>query len=152
MVLLECDLLALECGASTTATTPTAVTESTTSTTTSAEAAASTAVSEATAASTATSATAEATTAAATTTTVVWSAAGIVQTDSTALKVGTLKLLDSFLGVLDGVEGNVTETLESSGFPDGELAWLKYYIHIGHNLLLGRQAKALDLGNLREET
>lgn len=122
MVLLECDLLALECGASTTATTPTAVSESTASTTTSAEAATSTTVSEATAASTATSATAETTTAAAATATVIWSAAGIVQTDSTALKVGTLELLDRLLGVLNRVEGDVTETLESSGFPKRELA------------------------------
>jgi len=124
-VLLECDLLALEGGASTAATTATAVTESTASTTTSAEAATSAAVTEATTASTAASTSAEASTstaaAAAATTAVVWSAAGIVQADSTAVKVCTLELLDRLLGVLNGVEGDVTETLESSGLPKKDL-------------------------------
>lgn len=123
IVLLERDLLALEAGAAaTTATTATAVTESTTSTTTATEAATSTTVSEATAAPTATSTTAEPTTTATAATAVVWSAAGKVQADSTTLKVYTLELFDSLLGILDGVEGDVTETLEPSGFPKEELA------------------------------
>lgn len=118
IVLLERDLLALEAAAASTATT-----ESTASATTATEAATSTAVSEATAASTATTTAAESTTAAATSaTTVVWSAAGKVQTNSTALKVSTLELFDNLLGVLNGVEGDVTETFEPSGFPKAELA------------------------------
>lgn len=154
MFLLERDLLALEGAASTTATTTTAVTESTTSTTTSTEAATSAAVSEATAASTATStAAAESTTTAATATTaIVWSAAGKVQANSTTLEVCTLELFDNLLGILDGVEGDVTETLETSGFPEGELAWHKNRMHRRHNLLLCGQAKALDLRNLGEES
>lgn len=148
MVLLERDLLALEAAAASTTTT-----EPTTSATTAAEAATAAAVSKATAASTATStAAAETTTAATTSTTaVVWSAAGKVQANSTALKVCTLELFNNLLGILNRVEGDVTETLEASGFPGGELAWHKHCIHRGHDLLLSGQAKALDLRNLGEE-
>lgn len=119
MVLLERDLLALEAAAASTTTT-----EPTTSATTATEAATAAAVSKAAAASTTTStAAAEATTAAATSTTaVVWPTAGKVQADSTALKVCTLELVDNLLGILNGVEGDVTETFEPSGFPEGGLA------------------------------
>lgn len=150
MVLLERDLLALEAAAASTTTT-----EPTTSASTATEAATAAAVSKATAASTATStAAAEATTAAAATSTaaVVWPAAGKVQADSTALKVGTLELVDNLLGILNGVEGDVTETLEPSGFPEEELARHKYCVRRWHDLLLGGQAKALDLRNLGEES
>lgn len=109
----------MEGGASATATPATAVTEPTT---TAATSAASATVTEATAASTATSPSAEASTAATAATAVVWSAAGKVQTDTTALKVCTLELLDRLLGVVNRVEGDVTETLEPSGFPGEELA------------------------------
>lgn len=105
--LLEGGLLALE--AATTGATPTATTstEATTAATTS------TAVVEASTAA-ASTATAEA---AATATAGVWAGAGEVQTQITTHQISTLELLDDRPGVLNRVEGDVTEALETSGIP-----------------------------------
>lgn len=153
-ILLERDLLALEGGASTAASTATTVSKSTTSAATATEAATSAAVSEATATSAATStATAKSTATAATAaaTTVVWPATSIVQTDSTTLKVGALELLDGLLGILNGVERDVPETLEPSSFPKRKLATCKRRA-LSMYSLLSRQTKALHLSNVGEES
>lgn len=112
---LKGGLLALEATTATTETT----TSATAATTTATEVTAATATT-ATATET-TTATATATTAAATeattTATVVVTGLGVVKTDGTTLEVGAVQLIESVLGILNGVEGNIGEALGTAGLP-----------------------------------
>jgi cytoskeletal protein RodZ len=122
-VSLKGDLLSLEAtAAATTATTSTTVTEATATTATSttvAEAATATTTAATVAKATTSTATTAAATEATTTATaaVVGSATGVVKTDTTTHQVSALQLLDGRLRLLDRVEGDVTETLETSSLP-----------------------------------
>lgn len=110
---LKGDLLALEATTASSAATSVAETSASTATSTAAP------VTEATSATATTSAAAETTaaTTASAEATVIGAASGVVQTNTATRQVSTLQLLNNRLGILDGVEGDVTEALEASSFP-----------------------------------
>lgn len=118
MTTLEGGLLALEATAAATETTTSATAATATATeVTTATTATTTATETATATTTATTAAATEATAA----TVVVTGLGIVETDGATLEVGAVQLLESVLGILNGVEGNIGETLGTAGLPRRQL-------------------------------
>lgn len=94
-------------------TTATTVTETATATTTATEATTATATATTTAATEATAAT------------VVVTGLSVVETDGTTLEVGAVQLVESVLGILNGVEGDISEALRTAGLPRRQLElWL----------------------------
>lgn len=109
---LEGDLLALEAAATTATATEAAAATTTTTTTSTTEAATAAATTATTAAETAT-----ATTATTTAATVVVTGLGEVKTNWSAVDISAVELLESVLGIIDGVERDIGEALGTATLP-----------------------------------
>lgn len=153
--LLERDLLALEATATATATSETATTTTaatstaTTATATETTTTATVSAEAATAATTTTTAEATATAAA-----VAVTRLSVVKTDGASIDILSVKLLESLLGVLNGAEGDVTETLGAARLPVGIASVSTSRVRRvrqGKNILVGRETEGLNSGSRVEE-